>query len=890
MPINNSPISDSAFKGNRKLLYIGVAAVILMIVAAALAALFQLRQQVEIRTSVTTQNMARSIEKTIEGMIDIVDVTLLTSADEIGRQIATGNVDAQAATRFMDRQLKRLPQMDYLRASNARGDVIYGPGILSPPNNIADRDYFILLRDNPNANFLVSRHLIGRIAGKWAWLFVRRINNPDGSFGGVVFAGILSDRIEEYFSQFHLDSGGSIVLRDANMGVIARYLPASATGIPYGDKRISLPFVDALKANRLEGTYVSGETSIDGISRTHSYRRNEKYGFTINVGVADKTALAEWHKQAWFVAGLVVAYILASLVFLWLINLAWRRQEQDLMALQASRQALREAQEIANLGRYAYDLHTARWTSSDILDGIFGIGDDYPRDAAHWLELVAPESRTELQAYLNDVIERHLSFDREYRIVRPCDGKERWVHGKGKLQLDALGNPLALVGAVQDITERKQVEAKLVESESHLRTVIENEPESIKIVDAQGRLIQMNPAGLAMMEADSLEQVAGRPMIGFIAPEYRAAYAELHKRVLAGESLQMEYEVLGLKGRRRWLDTHAVPMSENGKVVHLAVTRDITDRKEAEQKLRLLANVFTHAREGIMITTTDGKIIDVNDAFTRITGYGRDEVLGRNPRLLSSGRQGKEFYATLWRHLLEDGYWHGEVWNRRKNGEVYAEMLTISGIRVDQGDTRQYVALFSDITERKQMEEQVRQLAFYDVLTNLPNRRLLNDRLGQAMAASKRSGCYAALIFLDLDNFKSLNDTHGHEVGDLLLIEAADRLKSCVREMDTVARFGGDEFVVMLSELDVDKLGSTAQAGIIAEKIRISLAIPYMLKIQHEGKVAATVEHHCTASIGVALFFDHEASQEDVLKWADAAMYQAKEAGRNSIRFYDAKA
>ena len=157
------------------------------------------------------------------------------------------------------------------------------------------------------------------------------------------------------------------------------------------------------------------------------------------------------------------------------------------------------------------------------------------------------------------------------------------------------------------------------------------------------------------------------------------------------------------------------------------------------------------------------------------------------------------------------------------------------------------------------------------------------------MAASKRSDLYCALMFLDLDNFKPLNDTDGHEVGDLLLIEAADRLKSCVREMDTVARFGGDEFVVMLSDLNADKAKSTSQAEIVAEKIRITLSQPYLLTIKHEGKVDTTIEHHCTASIGVALFINHEASQNDILKWADTAMYQAKEAGRNSIRFYDSK-
>lgn len=195
--------------------------------------------------------------------------------------------------------------------------------------------------------------------------------------------------------------------------------------------------------------------------------------------------------------------------------------------------------------------------------------------------------------------------------------------------------------------------------------------------------------------------------------------------------------------------------------------------------------------------------------------------------------------------------------------------------------------LETEINERERMEVQVRQMAFHDQLTNLPNRRLLEDRLGQSMAASKRSGCYGAVMFLDLDNFKPLNDAYGHVVGDLLLIEAADRLKSCVREVDTVARFGGDEFVVIISELDVNRTESKSQAKIIAEKVRDTLSKFYLLTVKHRGKPDTTVEHRCTVSVGVALLHSHEDNQNDILRWADTAMYRAKEAGRNLIHFYD---
>lgn len=297
------------------------------------------------------------------------------------------------------------------------------------------------------------------------------------------------------------------------------------------------------------------------------------------------------------------------------------------------------------------------------------------------------------------------------------------------------------------------------------------------------------------------------------------------------------------------------------------------------------ARVFSNSHEGIMIVAANGCIIDVNDAFTRITGYSRGDVLGQNPRILSSGRHSKEFYKGLWSDLLDRGVWSGEIWNRHKNGDIFAEMLIISAVSDSQGVVQQFVAQFSDITERKITEDEIRLMAFHDPLTLLPNRRMLLERMSQAMATSKRSGLYGALMFLDLDNFKSLNDTHGHEVGDLLLIEVAKRLKGCLREVDTVARLGGDEFVVLLGELDADKTQATEQTRNVAEKIRASLAAPYLLSKAQPSQDPQMVEHHCSSSIGVVVF-NHDFSQADILKWADAAMFQAKDSGRNSVRFY----
>jgi diguanylate cyclase (GGDEF)-like protein/PAS domain S-box-containing protein len=291
---------------------------------------------------------------------------------------------------------------------------------------------------------------------------------------------------------------------------------------------------------------------------------------------------------------------------------------------------------------------------------------------------------------------------------------------------------------------------------------------------------------------------------------------------------------------------------------------------------RLAAIVFTHAREGIMITHADGSILDVNDAFTRITGYERDEVLGKNPRLLSSGRQGQEFYATMWRHLLENGHCYGEVWNRRKNGEVYAEMQTISAVRDAQGHTRQYVALFSDITALKEHQQQLEHIAHYDALTNLPNRVLLADRLHQAMSQAERRGQLLAVAYLDLDGFKSINDRHGHEAGDQLLIALANRMKLALREGDTLARLGGDEFVAVLLDLP-----DVAASVPMINRLLMATAQPV-----HVGELVLQV----SASLGVTFYPQAEEVDADLLlRQADQAMYQAKLAGKNRYHVFDAE-
>lgn len=310
------------------------------------------------------------------------------------------------------------------------------------------------------------------------------------------------------------------------------------------------------------------------------------------------------------------------------------------------------------------------------------------------------------------------------------------------------------------------------------------------------------------------------------------------------------------------------------------------DRKQSEEKLRVSDLALKAISQGVLITSADRRILSVNDAFLAVTGYSRSEVQGHSCRFMQGPLTDPQAIAAIALAIENITEFSGVILNYRKDGRTFWNELVITPVLDEQGKLSNFIGITRDISERKQMEEQVQHLAFYDPLTQLPNRRLLNDRLSQSLAASRRSACYNALIFLDLDNFKPLNDTHGHVVGDLLLVEVANRLRNCVREIDTVARFGGDEFVVMLSEVSENKAESITLTGIVAEKIRTALSEPYLLSLQSDRAAAASVEHRCTASIGIAMFSDEVGSCDDILKWADVAMYQAKEAGRNQICFY----
>ncbi len=383
--------------------------------------------------------------------------------------------------------------------------------------------------------------------------------------------------------------------------------------------------------------------------------------------------------------------------------------------------------------------------------------------------------------------------------------------------------------------------------------------------------LQIKPWNLAMSSDAVLLEGSHEPVVMAVTTLSEDGIAVHAERGLS--------ELGRFHSERNWL---FFLLSSAGSMLMLAawaVIHYLRSAQLSDAELRIAATAF-ESQQGMFITDADSVVLRVNQACTEITGYEVNEVVGQNPRLFSSGRQDAGFYRTMWASLVEAGAWQGEIWNRRKNGEVYPSWLTMSAVKNLAGNVTHYVAAFSDITLRKTAEEQIEKLAFYDPLTHLPNRRLLMDRLAQALTASLRHKRRGALLYIDLDNFKMLNETLGHVQGDLLLVKVARRLSASVREGDTVAHLGGDKFAVILEDLGEHALDAASQAESVGEKIRLALSQTYQLN---------NYEHRSTSSIGITLYGDGVVNErsDEPLKRAELAMYQAKAVGRNAIRFFD---
>ena len=475
--------------------------------------------------------------------------------------------------------------------------------------------------------------------------------------------------------------------------------------------------------------------------------------------------------------------------------------------------------------------------------------------------------------------------DAQYtQVLRRWGGQEQgarippWVWwGVAGLALFGLLAALSAVVLQRKVQERTR---HLQVSEQKLAAILDSVGAFIYIKGRDYRYQYANHHILELFGRPASE-VVGQDDTAFFDQATAVQIQENDRRVLEhGERLEVEEVNTHLAdGVTRAYLSVKIPLRLPDGSIHAlcGISTDITERSRAEESLRIAASVF-ESFEGMVVTGPDQRILKANQSYARLTGYTVEELVGQTPALLQSGRHDAQFYEGLHSALRSTGAWQGEVWNRRKNGEVYPAWITVTAVRSAQGEVTHYVGTLTDISHRKAAEEEIRLLAFYDPLTGLPNRRLMNDRLQHSLATSARSGAGGALLFVDLDNFKDLNDTQGHEFGDQLLRQVAARLGGCVRSGDTVARLGGDEFVLLIEGLSPQAHEAAAQAETVGRAVLLALAQGYPL---------GGHTYHSSCSIGVALYADAQGSVDELLKRGDMAMYQAKGAGRNTMRFFD---
>ncbi|ATG91583.1 EAL domain-containing protein [Methylomonas koyamae] len=481
----------------------------------------------------------------------------------------------------------------------------------------------------------------------------------------------------------------------------------------------------------------------------------------------------------------------------------------------------------------------------------------------------SPKLMADLQTHLDNLSER---FSNEHR-VRFGDGW-RWILTRGLvIERDANGKALRMIGTQTDISERKQLQWLQLEK------IVVGSPEPTLLVAGDGSILLANQPAATVFRytLDGLLGCKVDDLVPFPASLNHAALREKFMREVKARPMSANSLLSALRadGSQFPVEISLNPLEVNNQRAVLVSIHDISERKRLERDMQLMAMIHKAIGEAVMVADADNRILAINDAFTQLTGYTEEEVVGKSTDILKSGRHGPDFYQHMWHSLLQTGHWQGEIWNKRKNGEIYHEWLVINSIYNERGELERRVAMFSEITEQKHVEQAIWRQANFDPLTDLANRRMFQDRLNQEIKKAARDRNSLAVMLLDLDRFKEVNDTLGHDMGDVLLKEAAKRLLDCVREVDTVARLGGDEFTIILGELE-----SESDTDRVARAILHRLSEPFRL-----GEELAYV----SVSIGITLYPQDAATPEQLMKNADQAMYNAKQQGRNRYSYFTAE-
>lgn len=558
--------------------------------------------------------------------------------------------------------------------------------------------------------------------------------------------------------------------------------------------------------------------------------------------------------------------------------------KQTALQNRLNQQRFEMAIEATSDGLWDWDLRTGKVYRSPQYYAVTGyVAAEDTHDLAFFKRLIHPDDLPHAMAAVDAHRTGHAAgIDFEFRL-QTRSGDIKWMHTRGRAtEFNADGTPARIVGILSDISDKKHAAAALREQQQRLSRVIEGSDQGYWDWNVQTQHFEVSARWEEMLGYRPGEMNVGLDNWSTLVhpDDLPRAMASIQRHLSgASSSHEAEFRMRTKQGGWRWILTRGriVQHSADGRPLIMSGTHtDITDRKQFELAQREASTVFESSYEGIMVVSAELLITKINPAFTRITGYTAGEVVGRSPSILSSGQQDPSYYRAMWESVLQKTFWSGEIWNRRKNGELYAELLSISAVRNSAGEIEHYVGVFSDISQLKAHEAELDHIAHYDPLTGTPNRRLLTDRMEQAIARATRSGRTLAVCFIDLDGFKQVNDRLGHAAGDTLLVGVAHHLQHMLRSEDTLARLGGDEFVVLLSDI-----ATPEECMLILDRVLQAITRP----VQLEGEAISV-----TASIGVSLYPTDNSDADALLRHADQAMYLAKEAGKNRYHLFDPEA
>jgi diguanylate cyclase (GGDEF)-like protein/PAS domain S-box-containing protein len=835
---------------------------------------YSARQEVVVAKERELEKLTMAVEGQTLRLFKMVELSLIAAGNWIVHHPAAFPPQDPSFIELIT-QLRRLSDgtIDF-RLVDASGDLFLIPSSLRRPvANVHDRPAVQMQLNPQTRGFFISDPLVSPADGRWIIPMTAPVVRADGSL--LIVSAILDlDRITKIFDPQRLKPNGSITLLKTS-GVTLFRTPAIEGSI--GKSIAKAPdFIEHLAA--IDRGHYRVKGAFDGVERIVGHARMAGYPIIIAVTASLDDALAPWRRDLTLVLILLALATPLCLLFARRIQVAERTARQQLEASECRFRGLIEHAPDAIL---LYDVDTESIVEiNPMLEKMFACSRAalISGGIRHFYEPVQPDGlpaaesirRAQARALAGEsvLVERH---------VHDATGR----HFSVEVRLDDISEDgrRLIRGSFIDITARKTAEKVLLDSEKQIRLLFNSGDDAIIVYEADslsgaplGSLIEVNDMACTRL-GYTREALLQLRLEDILAPE-SLVHPIPSVKLAFQRTAVFETVLISREARLIPVEINAHLFELDSKTAVLAVARDISERQQAEKGLRLAASVFDSAQEGIVITDAGNHIIDVNAAFVRITGYTRAEVLHQTPRILRSGHHDPAFFDAMWESIVRAGYWQGEVWNRRKDGALYAQRLTVSAVRDSDGQLTHYVGIIADITLEKRQQELLEHSAHYDALTGLPNRVLLADRMRQAMAQTQRSHTLLGVCYIDLDGFKPINDRLGHAVGDRVLLEVANRFKECLRGGDTAARVGGDEFVLLLLGLAHED-----ECGQILTRILEAVAQPLGLA-DDDGVV--------TASIGVTFYPSDDADADTLLRHADQAMYQAKQAGKNRFCLYTA--